>query len=203
MSILFKRCVFINVLLLSSLALSQVEQDVQIEQDVRTHIFSDSWPDSRFKLGNDGTVTDLVTDLMWKRCPEGTNLSDNFCKGERVFVNWAQAHKMALEADYAGYTNWRVPNIKELTSLAALGRVPAVNIDAFPLSVFDSLPGEAVAPNYVSSNRMSNLDPNASLSVVTLKSVYYYTSSIGGVRRMDITSEPSESKVQLLLVREK
>ncbi|MEP0356530.1 MAG: DUF1566 domain-containing protein [Paraglaciecola sp.] len=203
MSILFKSCVFIKVLLVSGLALSQVEQSVQIDQDIRTSIYSDSWSESRFELGNDDTVTDLVTDLMWKQCPEGTNLRDNFCEGEQVFVDWAEAHNMALLAAYAGYTDWRVPNIKELASLAALGRIPAVNINAFPLSVFDSLPSEAEAPNYLSSTRLSYSDPNANISMNTLKSVFYYTSSRGEVRRMDISSDPSDFKVQLLLVRDK
>jgi hypothetical protein len=193
MSLVFKSCIFISVLSISSLALSQTEQNV------RTTIFSDSWPDSRFTIGNDGTITDAKTDLMWKQCAEGANWTDNMCEGDRVFVNWEDAHDIARQSEYAGYNNWRVPNIKELNSLTAHGRVfPAMNVNAFPILKVGTL---QITPNYLSSSRTAEFDSDQ--GVYTSKSVYYWRSSNGEVSKTSITSDPADFKIQLLLVRDR
>ncbi len=52
----------------------------------------------------DGTVTDTVTGLMWQ-------------KGFTRDVSFSGAASVAKEANTGGYTDWRVPTIKELYSL--------------------------------------------------------------------------------------
>lgn len=53
---------------------------------------------------NDGTITDNVTGLMWQRDP-GTK------------KKYAEAEAGAQDLVLAGYTDWRLPSIKELYSL--------------------------------------------------------------------------------------
>ena len=54
---------------------------------------------------NNGTVTDNVTGLMWSRSVDGQKLS------------LSEAIQKAKDLNLAGYSDWRVPTIKELYSL--------------------------------------------------------------------------------------
>ena len=68
-----------------------------------------------------GVVTDLRTGLMWKRTEETTTMT------------WAQALAAAEASVFAGYSDWRLPNIKELRSLVEECRVnPSINNTLFP-----------------------------------------------------------------------
>ncbi len=64
-----------------------------------------AWPTPRFVDNGDGTITDKLTGLMWQREPLSTTR----------FWNEAIDYCNALEL--AGYTDWRLPNRKELMSL--------------------------------------------------------------------------------------
>jgi len=52
----------------------------------------------------DGTVTDANTGLMWQQ-------------GEAGSMNWEDAITCCEGLSLAGYTDWRLPNIKELESI--------------------------------------------------------------------------------------
>ncbi len=92
-------------------------------------------PNSAYIVNNDGTVTHKPTGLIWKRCSEG---EDSFCDGTPSKFNWSQALKFARESSFAGFTDWRLPNLKELRSLVEECRTqPAINDDIFP--IFDSI----------------------------------------------------------------
>jgi Mg-chelatase subunit ChlD len=68
---------------------------------------------SSFFDNGDGTITDLNTGLMWAQCLFGT-VGENCEIGTEAKLNWQQALEQAKQANLAGYTDWRVPNIKEL-----------------------------------------------------------------------------------------
>ena len=95
-----------------------------------------SAPDGRFMDNADGTITDLYHGLEWKRCSEGQDGSD--CSfGTDTTVTWQEALQLvdALNAagGYAGHTDWRLPNIKELASLIEIQCIqPAINEALFP-----------------------------------------------------------------------
>jgi hypothetical protein len=103
-------------------------------QTIKSYI-KNQWQDSRYINHKDGTVTDKKTTLMWKQCPEGLRGSD--CLTGTVA---RYTYKTAIErADapenkpFAKYSDWRLPNIKELRSLAAYDRYkPAINRTLFP-----------------------------------------------------------------------
>ena len=89
-------------------------------------------PNGRYVVHGDGTVTDGSTGLMWKRCPEGLSGSD-CSEGTVNKYTWQAALQQAATTELAGYTDWRVPNIKELTSLVEPRcYFPAIDITAFP-----------------------------------------------------------------------
>lgn len=88
-------------------------------------------PDSRYIDHGDGTVSDSRTGLMWKRCSEGQ--SGAGCTGTASSQTWQQALGSASTSSFAGHTDWRLPNVKELQSLVETGcRSPSINTTHFP-----------------------------------------------------------------------
>lgn len=85
-------------------------------------------PTKRFSLGT-STVTDRETGLTWMTCSLGQTWSKDGCLGEAESYSWSEAlNKVANE-----YSGWRVPNIKELSSIVELRcAFPAINFKAFP-----------------------------------------------------------------------
>ena len=91
-----------------------------------------STPSERFTVHGDGTASDNRTGLMWKRCAEGQSGSD-CATGSDTWHTWQWALELADRHSYAGYSDWRLPNIKELASIVELRCYsPAVNLEVFP-----------------------------------------------------------------------
>lgn len=90
-------------------------------------------PDTAYTLDPDGTATDLRTGLTWKRCVEGFVWNGTACTGSASFHNWEQSLVLAEATTFDGQGDWRLPNVKELRSLAEECRMdPAVNVTVFP-----------------------------------------------------------------------
>jgi hypothetical protein len=75
----------------------------------------------------DGTITDTRTGLMWEKLSDDDSLHDKDHE-----YDWADALavKIALlnQTAFAGYTDWRLPNVNELQSLVSYGTfAPAVS----------------------------------------------------------------------------
>ena len=100
------------------------------QQTINPNIKHD-WEDSRYTVNND-TVLDNNTGLMWKRCAEG--LSGSVCDvGTATAYNWQEALGVVNNYTFAGFNDWRLPNIKELNSIVAYDRyTPAINSTIFP-----------------------------------------------------------------------
>ena len=81
----------------------------------------------------DGTITDNNTGLMWKRCSEPDTQTSG-CTGTHSVYTWQDAINQCEGLTYAGYTDWRLPNIKELFSISRLepGTAPYIDHTAFP-----------------------------------------------------------------------
>jgi hypothetical protein len=99
----------------------------------RTDIKPDT-SDSRFVVNANGTVTDNKTQLMWKHCPEG--LSGAACAvGTAQTLTWKVALDNSAATSFAGFSDWRLPNIKELTSIVERRCYnPSINETVFPNS---------------------------------------------------------------------
>ncbi|PCI42820.1 MAG: hypothetical protein COB41_08685 [Proteobacteria bacterium] len=86
-----------------------------------------------------GTVTHTKTGLLWKQCSEG--LSGAGCAtGVVRLYNWQSALQAVqtfnAAGGFAGFTDWRIPNIKELNSIVENQcSNPAINASIFPATV--------------------------------------------------------------------
>lgn len=94
-------------------------------------------PGDDFEVHADGAVTHIATGLMWMRCALGQTWTGSTCSGEGGEYNWAEVHEavVALNAagGFAGYDDWRLPNIKELASIVEERCWdPAINETVFP-----------------------------------------------------------------------
>jgi hypothetical protein len=122
----------------------------------------DEHPNSRYTINNNGTVTDIQTNLMWKVCAEGQTWENNQCIGDGGYYfqdlikkakaiddegrapNQSDSYSFSTY-DYAGFNNWRVPNIKELNSIVSQNCFfPAINMAIFPNLPF-------FAPSFIST----------------------------------------------------
>jgi Protein of unknown function (DUF1566) len=76
-------------------------------------------------------VTDSRTGLVWARCSAGQSLNGTACTGTANTYTHEQALSYA-----ASQSGWRLPNVKELASLADKGcQNPAIDSTAFPNTV--------------------------------------------------------------------
>ena len=101
-----------------------------------------STPTTDFTVHAEGTVTHNPTGLMWKICSEGQTYENNSCVNDASVFTWPQAltHVDELNANtgFAGYTDWRLPNIKELNALVEVACYqPAINESLFPSTVLE------------------------------------------------------------------
>ena len=94
-------------------------------------------PEKHFTVHDDGTVTHNKTGLMWKVCTEGKTWDNGSCTGSSTSSSWADALNSPSVSNanggYASKTDWRLPNVKELASIAELKCTgPAINSIVFP-----------------------------------------------------------------------
>ena len=110
-------------------------------------------PAPRFTYNNDGTVTDNLTGLIW--------LQDANCPSTAPMLwqdalDWvAQFNTSSIPCDnYAAmtFTDWRLPNVKELASLVDHSQgTPAVPVGHPFLNLQFGQPPDFVSPHYWSS----------------------------------------------------
>ena len=74
-----------------------------------------------------GTITDNRTDLIWVK--DGNSAGCN----NGAVLTWEQALTFCEGLSYAGYSDWRLPNIRELESIVNNGEpLPAITVLSFP-----------------------------------------------------------------------
>lgn len=82
---------------------------------------------TRFVDNFDGTIHDIQTNLVWKKCSEGMlhNQLYNSCNGYSEDFDWQSAllhvknvNNSVSSTENLGKNDWRIPNIKELSSIA-------------------------------------------------------------------------------------
>lgn len=88
-----------------------------------------------FQDNKDGTVTDRATGLMWMKVDSGTLGAGRNRDGK---MNWQEALAWAEGLEYAGYADWRLPNVKELQGIVDYTRSPATTDSAAIDPVFET-----------------------------------------------------------------
>jgi len=85
-----------------------------------------------YTVNADNTITDNVTGLMWRRCSQGQS-DDASCSGGPGTYTFEQALAQC-ESETTDYTDWRLPNVRELLSIVDYGAAaaPRINTTYFP-----------------------------------------------------------------------
>ncbi len=100
------------------------------------------------------TVTQSGTGLVWDRCVRG--LSGSTCTGTAQTYSWAQALAEVTArnaANHLGFSDWRLPNVKELESLIKIDSTTAPAIDA---AAFPNTPTGSFGAHWTSSSYEPN-----------------------------------------------
>ncbi len=108
-----------------------------MSQTCYTNSITATKPTSEFIINNDGTVSHINTALTWKVCSEGQAWNNGNCTGTITTHTWQEALQIPQTLNAAGgYSNnadWRLPNLKELTSIVEMQCYnPAINTTIFP-----------------------------------------------------------------------
>jgi hypothetical protein len=111
-------------------------------------VSGDEYGINEFKDNGDGTVTDVATSLMWAQDDSGKAL------------NWEEALEYAENSEYAGYTDWRLPNVKELQSIVDYSGVfPTIDTSVFNISEIVNEAGNDDYPYFWTSTSNPYIDP--------------------------------------------
>lgn len=92
---------------------------------------------------NDGTITDLDTGLMWTQAPAAA-------------LAWDAALSYAENLTLAGYSDWRLPNVKELQTLTDYTLTTATSVTGIKPSLNRTLFPSATATAYWSSTTLKS-----------------------------------------------
>jgi hypothetical protein len=94
-----------------------------------------------FTLLSNGLAQDKTTGLMWMRCAYGQTWDsvNSTCTGNAVELTWQDALQASEQMTEGGYTDWRLPNVKELATIVEKRCTdPAVNATLFPATPADN-----------------------------------------------------------------
>lgn len=83
-------------------------------------------PEPAYQDNGDGTVTDLNTGLIWMQNTADTDGDGDIDSGDEL--DWQPACDYCADLSYAGHSDWRLPNRRELISIVDYGRSdPAID----------------------------------------------------------------------------
>jgi Arylsulfotransferase (ASST)/Protein of unknown function (DUF1566) len=94
-----------------------------------------SYGKNDFASNGDGTISDLATGLMWSRDDSGASSTDG------TGMDWedALAYVQDLnDQNYLGYSDWYLPNAKEMQSIVDYSRSPDTTSSAAIDPIFDA-----------------------------------------------------------------
>jgi hypothetical protein len=80
-----------------------------------------------------GEIKHAPSNLVFMRCAIGQTFENGQCSGIASLFTWQQALQLSVGYEYNGSSNWRLPNIKELSVIVERACVrPSINEGAFP-----------------------------------------------------------------------
>jgi hypothetical protein len=132
----------------------------------------------------DDTVTDTLTGLQWMRCTIGQVWNNNHCEGTVTTHQWHDA--IAMKDHFAGYSDWRLPTIKELNSLVLCsnGKQIAFKRDGYDSSEtegWDGCDSNMRSRDFTIPTIDQKVFPNSSDDVYWSSTTWYETDSAWGV----------------------
>ena len=146
-----------------------------------------------YRDNGDGTVSDLNTGLMWQQDP-----------GEKM--TWNDAVKRVQSFSLAGYSDWRLPSIKELYSLIQFdginGRTeqtskPYIDTEFFTFKYGDPSQGERIIDSQMATSTLYT-----STTMHGNKTMFGVNFADGRIKGYPVSKTPQgEKKYQVLYVR--
>ena len=119
-----------------------------------------SYGNNQYQDNGDGTITDLATGLMWCQADDG-----------RTYT-WEEGLEYADSSMNSGYSDWRLPNAKELQSIVDYQRSPgstgsaAIDPVFFCTSILNEA-GQSDFPYYWTSTTHANLSGGSNACYVS------------------------------------
>ena len=126
---------------------------------------------NEFVENSNATITDNATGLMWTKDDSGTGM------------NWQQALEYAEGKEFAGYSDWRLPNIKELQSIVDYLRSPGSSNSAAIDPVFNCTEitnegGQKDYPYYWSGTTHANMQNGGNAAYISFgRALGYFNGS--------------------------
>ncbi|SHO52540.1 Lcl domain-containing protein [Desulfopila aestuarii] len=90
------------------------------------YVRGNAYGENDFRDNGDGTITDRATGLMWMQ------------RDSARAMNWEEALQYAASQEFAGYSDWRLPNAKELQSIVDYTRSPDITLSPAIAPIFES-----------------------------------------------------------------
>ncbi|TWI75377.1 uncharacterized protein DUF1566 [Desulfobotulus alkaliphilus] len=132
-----KISVFFYLALLSALILPlSLSAQTQCSGTANTGVLSTT-PSSDFEIHANASLTHKKTGLTWMRCALGQSWEGGTCTGDASMHIWQdalmEAEQLNREGGFGGFSDWRLPNYKELASIVEERCTgPAMNALLFP-----------------------------------------------------------------------
>lgn len=141
---------------------------------------------NNFVDNGDGTISDLATGLMW-------------IKKDSDAMKWEEALEWSENLDYAGYTDWRLPNIKELQSIVDYSRSPDTTNSPAIDPIFDSTEieneaGEKDYGFYWSSTTHAN---NSAKNIGGSAAYVSFGRSLGNLSNFNMSGNPNNRNIKM------
>ena len=131
---------------------------------------------ANFTDNNDGTITDNVTGLMWQKSPA------------IIAYTWEQALDFAENLTTATYSDWRLPNIKELVSLnSETTNTPSINTTFFPTIASTKYWSSTTQFAPGSTSAWFNDFQNSGITSYSLKTVSYPIICVRGIPLLGVS----------------
>jgi hypothetical protein len=142
---------------------------------------------SAFTDNGNQTITDNLTQLMWQKNPRQDSMT------------WEDALQYADTFQFAGYADWRLPNIKELESLNDEKRGnPSINKTFFPTIITGKYFSSTTLPNQ--TTKAWYLDTQFGITTYQFKTVKLNVILVRGDGSLTTVVNDMKNKVEIQLV---
>ncbi len=158
---------------------------------------------NQFVDNNDNTVTDEATGLMWTKFDSGNEEFADLLSGFTYSdgsLNWEEALEFAENLEFAGHSDWRLPNVKELHSIVDYTRAPDATGSAAINNLFETtqIINEAGNTDYPFFWSSTTFEPGYDACIVQfgrslgyIDGVFLDVHGAGGQRTDPKTGDPS------------
>lgn len=146
---------------------------------------------NNFKDNGDNTITDEATGLMWTKFDSGGEIFassiSKYIKSDGS-LNWEEALDFAENTNFAGYSDWRLPNAKELHSILDYTRSPDATNSAAIDNLFEttSIINEDIQTDYPGFWASTTFNPGTDAVVIYFGRALGYMNLGAGYRFYDV-----------------